>query len=187
MADSPESSPQERLTRRFALVALVCLLWLGCPAQDKALSPHAAAFRQELRETLATLTTVLVEPVCRNDTKACEQAILKIYPEAPQDTMTFPFRLGIINRDGVLIYTIPPMKNVGEDYSQYQAVRDALKGRRIKNARLYAPNGKEVYLILAPMFKNRQLVGLLVLRLDPALVQQRWGLGEEDFLAVDLN
>lgn len=79
------------------------------------------------------------------------------------------------------------MKNIGEDYSQYQAVREALKGRRITNARLYAPDGTEVYLILAPMFKNRQLVGLLVLRLDPALVQQRWGLGEEDFLAVDLN
>lgn len=187
MAGSPESSPQKRLTRRFALVTLVCLLWLGCPAQDKPLSPHAAAYRQEMRETLAKLMSALVEPVCRNDTKACEQAVMKIYPEAPQDTMTFPFRLGILNRDGVLIYTIPPLKNVGEDYSQYQAVRNALKGRRITSARLYAPDGKEVYLILAPMFKNRQLVGLLVLRLDPALVQQRWGLGEADFLGVDLN
>lgn len=187
MADSPGYGPQEQLARRFVLVALICLLWLGCPTREKPLSPQAEAFRQEMRETLGTLTAVLVEPVCRNDTKACEQAIIKIYPEAPRDTLTFPFRLGIINRDGVLIYTIPPMKNIGEDYSQYQAVREALKGRRIKNARLYAPDGKEVYLILAPMFKNRQLVGLLVLRLDPALVQQRWGLSEEDFLAVDLN
>jgi hypothetical protein len=112
---------------------------------------------------------------------------MTIYPEAPRDTLTFPFRLGIINRDGVLIYSIPPLRNIGEDYSHYQAVREALKSRRITNARLYAPDGKEVYLILAPMFKNRQLAGLLVLRLDPGLVMQRWGLGEEEFLAVDLN
>ncbi|MCL6620494.1 MAG: hypothetical protein K6T55_00180 [Syntrophobacterales bacterium] len=180
-------APHDRLSWRLFLLALVGLLWLGCPARDKPLSPAAAAFRQEMRETLGKLLAVLVEPVCRNDTRACEQAIMTIYPEAPRDTLTFPFRLGIINRDGVLIYSIPPLRNIGEDYSHYQAVREALKSRRIINARLYAPDGKEVYLILAPMFKNRQLAGLLVLRLDPGLVMQRWGLGEEEFLAVDLN
>ncbi len=187
MAVSHGGATPARLTWRLVLGALLCLLWLGCPAQDKPLSPQAAAFRQELRETLGKLTSALAGPVCDNDIQACEQAIMTLCPEAPRDALAFPFRLGIINRDGVLIYVNPPMKNVGEDYSQYQAVREALKGRRITNARLYAPDGKEVYLILAPMFKNRQLAGLLVVRLDPALVQQRWGLGEEDFLAVDLN
>lgn len=187
MADSPESGLRARRAWCLALAVLLGLPWLGCPARETPPSPRAAAFRQEMREIIDKLTAVLAEPLCRNDVRACEEAISSLYPETSRDSVTFPFRLGIINREGVLIHSIPPGRTPGEDYSQYQAVRQALRGRRITNARLYAPDGKEVYLILAPIFKNRQLAGLLVLRLDPALVQQRWGLGEEEFLNVDLN
>jgi len=187
MTGFPESPRPPQSGWRVALLTFLTLLWLGCPAREQPLSPAAAAFKRDLRETIARLTAVLMEPVCQADARACEEAILSIYPQAPRDTLTFPFHVGVMNRDGVLIYTIPPVKNLGADYSQYQAVRDALRERRIRNVRLFAPNGRELYLILAPMLKDRRLVGLLLLRLDPERVAQRWGLSTEEFLAVNLN
>jgi hypothetical protein len=151
------------------------------------MSPAAAAFRRDLRETLGKLSKVLVEPVCQGDAAACEQAITSLYPEIPKDTMTFPFHVGVINQTGILIYTIPPVKSIGDDYSQYQAVKDALRERRIQNVRLYAPNGKELFLIISPLRKKGQVAGLLVLRLDPLQVRKKWGLTEQEFLALDLN
>ncbi len=170
-----------------ALLAAAALLFWGCPAKEQPLSPAAATFRQDMRETIGKLSQVLVEPVCRNDAAACEQAIAAIYPEAPRDTLHFPFHLGVMNLQGILIYTIPPVKNIGDDYSQYQAVRDALRAQRIKNVRLFAPNGRELFLILAPLKKKEQMVGLLVLRLEPSQVKKKWGIDEQEFLDLNLN
>lgn len=166
----------------------MAVLVLGaCSAAEKPLTPAAATFKKDMRETIGKLAQVLVEPVCRADAAACEQAIISIYPKAFQDTLAFPFHVGVVNQEGILIYTIPPVKDLGDNYSQYQGVREALKERRIKNVRLYAPNGKELYLILAPLQKKGQMVGLLILRLDPAHVKQKWGISEAEFLRLELN
>lgn len=172
---------------RLLLVTVLGLCFPGCPAPKEALSPAAAAFKNDMRETIGKLSKVLVEPVCRDDAAACEKAIAAIYPEAPKDTLTFPFHVGVMNQKGILIYTIPPVKNIGDDYSQYKAVKDALKAQRIKNVRFFAPNGKELLLVLAPLMKKEEMVGLLVLRLDPGQVKKKWGISEKEFLALNLN
>ncbi len=187
MKDRAVARQSPRWKRGWLLGVVLVLCGAGCWAPEDPLSPEAVAFRRDLRETIGNLSKVLVEPVCRNDAAACEQAITSIYPRAPQDTLTFPFHVGVMNQQGILIYTIPPVQNIGDDYSQYQAVREALRERRIKTVRLFAPNGQELYLVLAPLRKKEQMVGLLVLRLDPVQVRQKWKINEQEFLSLNLN
>ena len=169
------------------LILLPALGLAGCKAKEPLLSPRAAAFKKDVQDILARLTPALAGPLSRNDAKAAEQAILSLYPTAGQEQDDFPFRLGVMSKDGVLVATLPPVKLVGADFIDYQPVQEALKNRRINTKRLYSPDGAPVYFVLAPIMVNDSLEGLVGLRLTAVQALKKWGITEPEFQAMDLN
>jgi hypothetical protein len=172
----------------LALMILpMALCLVGCTAKAPPLSPRAAAFKKDVRDILTRLTPALAGPLSRNDAKAAEQAILSLYPTAGQEQDDFPFRLGVMSKDGVLVATLPPVKLVGADFIDYQPVQEALKNRRINTKRLYSPDGAPVYFVLAPIMVNESLEGMVGLRLTAVQALKKWGITEPEFQAMDLN
>jgi hypothetical protein len=172
----------------LALLILPLALGLaGCRAQGPPLSPRAAAFKKDVRDIIARLTPALSGPLAHNDAKAVEQAILSLYPTAGQEKDDFPFRVGAMSKDGILLTALPPVQAIGADFIKYQLVQETLDNRRINKKQLYAPDGAPIYIVLAPAMVQDNLVGLLGLRLTAAQALQKWGITEQEFQAMDLN
>ena len=85
------------------LILPLALGLAGCKAKEPPLSPRAAAFKKDVRDILGRLAPVLAGPLSHNDAKAAEQAILSLYPTVGQGKDDFPFRLGAMSKDGILL------------------------------------------------------------------------------------
>lgn len=163
------------------------LILAGCAAKEPPLSPGAAAFKKEVRGIIAKLTPALAGPLSTNDAQAAQAAIMSLYPSAGQDKDDFPYRLGALTKEGILLASLPPVKTIGADFIHYQLVQDTLDNRRINKKRLYAPDGASVYIILAPVEVKGNCVGLVVLRVTAAQALKKWGITEKEFQEMDLN
>lgn len=182
--------PQKDSFMVFAILSIFLLAPMvsGCPA-PKALTPAQAAFKKELQQVVGKLAEVLVEPVSKNDAGACQAALAAALAslEGEGKTLLHQARLGVLNREGLLLATAPPQQVAEADFSQYQVVKETMEQGRINFKQLYAPDGSPLYAVLAPLRKQGQATGLLGLRLSAAQVEQKWGLTEKELLAIDLN
>jgi hypothetical protein len=178
--------------RNWRLGLALCIFSLalglaGCTAHEPPSSPGAAAFRKDVRGILARLAPRLTGPLSRNDAQAATQAILSQYPAAGQDDPNFPFWLGVLSKDGILLTSLPPVKAIGADFIQYQLVRETLKKKSIGKTRLYAPSGAPIYIVLAPVMAQDNVVGFVGLRVTAAQALKKWGITEQEFQQLDLN
>jgi hypothetical protein len=172
----------------LALLMLTLVLGLaGCTAKQPPLSPQAAVFKQDVRDILSRLAPRLVGPLSNNDAEAAKQAILSQYPDAGLEKPEFPFWLGVMSKDGILLTALPPVQAIGADFIKYKLVQETLNKKRIGKNRLYSPNGAPIYIVLAPVMAQDNLVGLVGLRLSAAQALKKWGLTEQEFQRMDLN
>jgi hypothetical protein len=171
----------------LVLIFLLALSLAGCATQEPPLSPGAAAFKKEVQTIITKLTPALGEPVSRNDAQAAMAAILSLYPDAGQDKEDFPFRLGVLSKEGVLLTSVPPVKTIGADFINYQLVQETLDDRRINKKQFYAPDGAPVYIVLAPIMVQGNCAGLVGLRVTAAQALKKWGITEKEFKEMNLN
>jgi hypothetical protein len=159
----------------------------GCTASGPPLSPEATAFKKDVRGIIARLSTALAGPLSLNDAEAAKAAILSAYPSAGQDKADFPFWLGAMTKDGILLTALPPVPSIGQDFIKYQLVQTTLKNRRINQKELYGPDGTPIYIVLAPVMVQGNCVGLVGLRLTAAQALKKWSITEQEFQKMDLN
>jgi hypothetical protein len=172
----------------FALVFFLLALGLaGCTGKEPPLSPGAAAFKKDVQGVIGRLTPALGGPLAHNDAEAAKTAILSLYPTAGQVKDDFPFWVGAMTKDGILLTGLPPGPVIGKDFSNYQLVQETLDKRRINKMRLYGPDGTPIYVVLAPVMVQDNCVGLVGLRLTAAQALKKWGITEPEFQAMDLN
>jgi hypothetical protein len=166
---------------------ILSLALAGCTAKAPPLSPKAAAFKKDVRGILARLAPALAGPLSQNDAKAAEQAILSLFPTAGQDKDDFPFRVGVLTKDGIMLTSLPPVQVIGGDFIHYQQVKETLDKQRLSKERLYAPKGASLYFFMAPVMAQNNCVGLVLLRLTADQALRKWGITEPEFEQMDLN
>ncbi len=169
------------------LLLPLSLVLAGCGAKESPLSPGAAAFKTEVQDILGKLAPATAGPLTHNDAKAAKQAILAIFPNAGQDKPEFPFWLGAMSKDGILLAAVPPVQAVGADFIQYQLVQETLKNRRVNKMRLYAPDGTAIFMVVAPVMLQDNVVGLVGLRVTADQALKKWGITAQEFQQIDLN
>jgi len=169
------------------LIFLLALSLAGCAVQEPPLSPGAAAFKKDVQTIIAKLTPALAGPLSHNDAQAAKAAILSLYPDAGQDKDDFPFRLGALTKDGILLTSLPPVKAIGADFINYQLVQETLDKRRINKMQLYAPDGAPIYIVLAPIMVQGNCAGLVGLRVTAAQALKKWGITGKEFKETNLN
>lgn len=171
----------------FILPILLLGLNCGCQGKEPPLSPAAASFKQEIKECLGRLVQPLMEPVLQRDTAAINETLKKTEPEAIKLCRMCPFRMGVMDKDGGTLAVYPPQKDAHLDFHNYEVVKQALKNRKIAQQRLFLQDGSSLYVICVPLLKEKQVIGMLAIVLSSTEARNRWGLTEQEFLALDFN
>jgi hypothetical protein len=186
-----ESRYVKKMPRFIRLWAVLLILLLGlsdgCQTKEPPLSPAAAAFKQEVKECIGRLVEPLLEPVLKRDTAAINEALKKIEPEAIKLCRMCPFRIGVMDKNGETLAVYPPQKNAHLDFHNYTVVQQAFKNRKIAQQRLFLQDGSSLYVICVPLLREEQMIGMLAIALSSTEAGKRWGLTEQEFLALDFN
>jgi hypothetical protein len=181
--------PEIRL-RVTPWLALVVAAFLFCGCQDKPtpLSPGAAIFKNEIKNCLANLSTVLREPVANKDVPAINAALEKVESPAVKLCRLCPFQVGVLDQSGEGLAIYPPRSgNNPQNYSSYDLITKAINSKKIQQQRFFLQNGSELYIICAPLVREGKLIGLVAIAVNSEDAANRWGLTEKEFLAINFN
>jgi hypothetical protein len=82
-----------------------------------------------------------------------------------------------------------PGRGDGKDknFSGYDLVVKAIKSRKIQQQRLFLQDGSELYLVCAPLIRQSALIGMVAIAISSKDAEQRWGLKQKEFMALDFN
>jgi hypothetical protein len=160
----------------------------GCSAQEDPLSPGAAAFKQEVRQAIDMIAATVADPVAKGDAPAVKAAVSRVMPDSIKLCRACPFMLAVLDDDGAVLALYPPrQKDSTRRYSQYKLISQALKQGKFCHGRFFLQDRSQLYVICAPIFVEGKTVGVIVLTTTEDEVQQRWGISEEEFFAIDFN
>ncbi len=169
------------------LIVLIACTFTACGSPKPPLSPQAIAFKQEIRGLLTQLQNSLAEPLAQGD-KSKLDAVLKAFTKNTADIcVDCPYRSAVLDYEGVLQTTFPKNEIVGRNFSSYKFMKAALQKQQIRQSKAFLPDGTNLYYISAPLIYGKKVVGVAVICLTPNDIQQKWRLGEEEFLAIDFN
>ena len=77
--------------------------------------------------------------------------------------------------------------NKVKDFSNYELVKKAISSKKIQQQGFFLPDGSKLYLVCAPLVRENRLIGLVAIAISSKDAEQRWGLTEKEFLALELN
>ncbi|MBW1990746.1 MAG: hypothetical protein JRI59_01180 [Deltaproteobacteria bacterium] len=136
----------------------LALLW-GCQQKrEKALTPEAAAFKQEVQRSFEMLAGSLLEPVSRSDVPAIQAVLEKLMPESIKLCRACPFMIGVLDEEGIVLAVYPRKKKYPRYYSDYELIVQTLERGEVCHGQTTETE-----------------------------VKQRWGITEKEFLALDFN
>ncbi len=177
-----------RPRRGWAVFMLLLLLSLGgCQAKEPPLSPAATAYKKEVQECLDRLCQGVLAALVKGDVAKINETLKHIEPQALKLCRMCPFRLAVLNRQGVTVTIFPFKAEALGNFSTYESVAQTLKNHKINQQRLFLQDGSEIYVICAPLMQGENLAGILVMSLSAKDAQDRWDLSEMDFLAINFN
>ena len=177
-----------RPSRAWPLLLLLLLGLLGgCQAKEPPLSPAAAAFKKEVQDCLDRLCRGLVGLILKRDVDALNETLKRVEPEAIKLCRMCPFRIGILDKNGETLTVYPFKIEAMGNFANYEGVARTLKNRRINQQRLYLQDGSQIYLILIPLLRDKDLVGIMVLSLSAKDAHDRWDLKEKEFMQINFN
>jgi hypothetical protein len=172
---------------RLILMLLLLLVLGGCQVKESPLSPAAAAFKKEVQDCLDRLCQGVVGALVKGDVPGLNETLKHIEPDALKLCRMCPFRLGVLDKNGDTVTVYPFKVEAMGSFSNYEAVAQTLKDRKINQQRLFLQNGAQIYVVCVPLLKGENLLGVMVMSLSAEEAQKRWGLTEQDFLAINFN
>jgi hypothetical protein len=164
------------------------MLFFGCQAREAPVNPGIAAFKQELKSCIDSLSVTLMEPVTRKDLAGINAALANVESPAVKLCRMCPFEIGVLNPVGATLASYP-VKGDGKakDFSSYDLVKKAISSKKIQQQGLFLPDGSKLYLVCAPLLRDNVLIGLVAIAVSSEDAEKRWGLKEKEFLALNFN
>ena len=168
---------------------LLCFtIFFACQSKKQSqLSPGAAAFKKEVQQAIGMLAEALIDPVSKSNVAVINTTLRKIMPESIKLCRACPFMIAIMDRKGTVLTVYPPKKEYSRHYAQYKLVIQALERGESCHGQLFLQDGSKLYTICVPLQKENKTVGVIVLTTTEEEVKQRWGMSEQEFLAIDFN
>ncbi len=175
--------------RTYLWIAVVgaALIFGGCQAKPP-LSPAAAAFKNEVRQCIQEFSDAVMDPLARNDVAAISAGLEKVEPRALKLCRMCPFRVAVLNQHGEVLAIHPPnLERKRSNFSNYDLVVKTINSKKVQQQRFFLQNGSQLYIICVPLIRQDKVIGLLAIAIDAAEAQQRWGLTDKEFLALNFN
>jgi hypothetical protein len=159
----------------------------GCGSKEAPLSKAALTFKQEIKGGLKKLSPALAEPVAKDDVQALNAVLKDNYIKAEKAGKPLAFQILILDRHGVTLTSYPTEKAGVKRFSDYQVIKKTLGESKIVQERFYLPDGGKFFAICAPLVSNGKVVGALAMGFEPKELSQKWGVSEQEFMAIDFN
>ncbi len=159
---------------------------LGCQAKPVPLSTGALAFKKEVKACLDKLSVELVEPIAKRDLNGIKSTLQKIEPQAVKLCRMCPFSIGVLNRYGETLAIYPPRK-VSTNFSNYELVTKTINTKKIQQQRFFLQDGAIIYIVCAPIIRANQIIGMAAIAINAEEAKERWGITEQEFLALNFN
>ncbi len=171
------------------LLLLLLLAGMGCGKEEAPLKGGALELKKEVKKTLQKLAPLILDPVLKRDEKAAEAALEKFVSETLQKSRAYPTAIGILIKDGTVMvrWSRTGFHINAENYIQYKIVSETLKNRKTNQQRLFLQGGERVYMICAPILREKNVEGAVGLGFSASELKEQLGLSEEEFLAIDFN
>lgn len=168
-------------------LALLFALQCGCGVKEPPLSPAAKTFKSKIQAELQMLTSALVQPVVKGDREAMHQALVAGLLKAEQAGGPVPSVAAILDPNGFVLLRYPPDDGPVKQFSDYRSVKEVAKTRQIAQEVLYLADGSQVFVVLAPLLSENNLVGMVALAFSAAEVQDKSQVSGEEFRAINFN
>jgi len=181
-----------RLARRaLGAVLLFCLtLSAGCTPSSPGPSGAGDTFRKEVLAARDSLAPALMDAVASREPRSAKRILEQRCALAKEGGSPFACGITVLDNHGITLAsaTIAPGEPIKRlDYSRYEVVMNGLKERKIVKTKLYLQDRTTLCVVVIPLVRQGEALGLLVLAFDAADLRDRFGLTEEEFLKVDLN
>ena len=171
----------------ICLMLLVALaLAAGCQKPKEPPSPKVAAFTKEVQAVIDRVAPPLTEPVSREDREGAQKALKKAFSVCADACEGLFYNVLILDQQGVLTAVYPPAEVKSLQFANYKAVQKAFAEKKPNQAILYLPNGTPIDIVFVPLIQKDKTVGILALGFEGNLVQDKRGLGTEEFLSLEL-
>jgi hypothetical protein len=171
----------------MVIVLITLSVTTGCGSKEPPLSPEARAFKLDIDKTLCQMLQSLAEPTFQGNIPAIDKVLQSFAKTTAGMCVDCPYRLGVLNQKGDLLTTYPKNDIIGLNFSSYKHILTSLKKQKISQAQAFSADGAKMYFIAAPLRKNNQVQGVVVLALSPADLEKKWRLTEKEFLVIDFN
>jgi hypothetical protein len=175
--------------RTYLCVAVVgaVVLFGGCLGKPP-LSPAAAAFKKEVRQCIKEYSDAVMDPLARNDVEGISAGLETVEPRALKLCRMCPFRVAVLNQHGEVQAVCPAnLERKRSNFSNYELVVKTINSKKIQQQRFFLQNGSRLYIICVPLIRQDKVIGLLAIAIDAAEAEQRWGLTDKEFLALNFN
>lgn len=169
------------------LIVLIILGITGCSPANSPLSQEAVAFKNEVGNILQQMQQLLAKPLAKGNIADIDMILQGISQKTPGLCINCPYRLAVLDNDGLLLTIFPKNEIVGKNFSSYKPIKTALQKRKISQSRAFLADGFGLSYISAPLIHDKKVVGVVVLCLTPNDLQEKWHLSEQEFLTIDFN
>jgi hypothetical protein len=158
----------------------------GCQAKEAPLSKEAQTLKQEVLGELEQLGALLLKPAAQEDWPAAKDLLQAAYEEMVKSGKAAPFRIGVLDRHGVVQGMFPPAKEKQLDFSGYTLAKTVYTERKTAKAVLYVGEIK-IFIVVAPLHQQDRILGAVALGFTEEELEKTWKVSEKEFLAIDFN
>ena len=186
--------------KQFGIWGVLLLgVWLalvGCQDGDKvSLSPAARKFQGVLRQELKLLARHLAPLAATEDQDKCQAALKRLFDLAIGKGDPLMYGIVILDSEGVVLTGRYPAQDHPEgvpdldtshNYSHFKIINQSLHKGRTGQGVIYVSEGHR-YIVSHPLEHQGRRVGVLILGFYPPMLEDKLGVSQEEFLALDLG
>jgi hypothetical protein len=178
---------QKALNVTAALV-LLAAFFSGCATPESGQSEAVRSFKKEVKETRDALVPALMDAVANRDPQSVGAILGKQCVAAGESGRPFSCGIAVLDLHGITLHSVTPGEPIKRiDYSSYNAVKTALKEKKVVKTRAFLQDHTTLYEVNIPLVRNGEAIGILVLAFDASDLRNRYHLTEEEFLKIDLD
>jgi hypothetical protein len=178
---------------RFTVITVIalCVMILsiiGCKPEKPPGSDPAAAFKKEVQDMSWKLAPQLIESVSKKDAKAVHAILEKTCNDSLREGKGLACGITVLDETGVTLTSLlPRAASTRVNYSRYKTVMQTLKTHKTAHSRLFLQDGSTIYAIGIPLIRDGRVIGLLGLNYNSREMNRKYGMTDQDFLALDFN
>jgi len=166
---------------------LPLVLGVGCQESKPPLSPKAAAFTTEIQALINRIAPPLIEPVAQKDMKAIQKELIKVFSLCDKECEGVFYNVFVLDKNAALTAVYPPAEVKRFQFSNYKMFQKAFADKKSNQSILYQPDGIATYVIILPLLLKGEVVGILALGFDGETLQEKRGVSEKEFIAMQFQ